>query len=72
MATYTHDIEIKIDGISIEGEIGFDNGNEASFKTNTGEEMTLRQHAQIQDLLESFAKTASRCGDIEKLEIVKK
>ena len=68
---YTHDFEIKVDGIIIEGEIKF-NGNEASFKTTSGEEMTVRQHGQFQKVLEALCKFDENCADIDKVEIVKK
>ena len=69
---YTHTFEIHTDGIAIEGEISFNHGEPAHFKTNAGEEMTVAQHGKIQRLLEQLTLFYSGCGEIEKLEVVKK
>ena len=70
---YTHTFEIITDdGIEIEGEISFNHGEPAHFKTSSGEEMTVAQHGKVQKLLEQLTSFYSGCGDIEKLEVIKK
>jgi len=73
MAVYTHNFEIKIDGISLEGEICFGVGSTASaFKTNDGEEMTVEQHGLVQEFLEELNRIAIKFPLINKIEITKK
>lgn len=69
---FTHTFEIHTDGIMIEGEITFNHGEPAHFKTNSGEEMTVAQHGKVQRLLEQLTSFYAVCGDIERLEVVKK
>lgn len=70
---FTHNFEIKIDGIEITGEIYFNHGEEVKFKTNQGEELTLSQHAKVQRLFELFTDMSKCCEqEIEKIELVRK
>ena len=70
--SYTHTFEITVNGISIEGEINFDKFVDSGFKTSLGEEMSVVQHGQIQAFLESVERLSNSCGEITKIEIVKK
>ena len=73
MSVYTHDFEIMIDGISIEGEIKFGkNPHESLFTTHSGETMTIAQHGHVQKLLESLIDFCGCCGQIDKIEVTKK
>ena len=72
MPVYTHNFEVKIDGIVIEGEILFDHGHKTAIKTTSGEEMTVKQHGLFQNLLENLAKFHCDCAGIEKIEVLKK
>lgn len=69
---YTHDFEIKVDGITIEGEMSFGNGEEPKFKTTSGEEMTISQHGYIQNLMHELEVFSKSCAEIEKIEVTKK
>jgi len=71
---YTHDFDIKVDGIHVEGEMDFGPGapGQAKFKTTLGEEMTLGEHAMLQKMFEKFQTFYRQFGDIVKIELTKK
>ncbi len=69
---YTHNFEIKVEGLVIEGEINFNHGEEAGFRTNAGEELSIKQHRKVQNLFESLVKFYKEVGDIEKIEVLRK
>lgn len=69
---FTHDFEIDTDNINIQGEITFNHGQKAEFKTTTTEDMTVEQHGRLQDFLEHLTKFYMKYGEINKLEIIKK
>lgn len=69
---YTHDFEFKLDGIVIEGEINFNHGEDAAFKSTAGEEMTIKQHSQIQALFEALVAFHMKGADIEKINITRR
>jgi hypothetical protein len=69
---YTHTFEIIVNGINIQGDINFDQFIDSHFKTSLGEEMSVVQHGQIQSFLEAVERLSYSCGEITKIEIVKK
>lgn len=68
--TYSHTFEIIMNGIDIVGEIQFK--GKPSFRTESGEEMTIAQHGTLQTLLEVLGRISKCCDDIDKIEIVRK
>ena len=69
---YTHTFQISIEGINVEGEMSFNGGEAAKFKTSASEEMTILQHRKIQDFFEKIVNFHNTCAEISKIEIVKK
>jgi hypothetical protein len=68
----THNFEISVDGITVSGEIGFNHGEEAEFKTTTTDEMTIKQHKKIQNFFEFLVRFHKECAEITKIEIIEK
>lgn len=69
---YTHDFEVNVGGIVIQGEIVFNGGKKTSFKTVSGEEMDITKHRKVQELFEFFASFSERCGEIIDIKVSKK
>jgi len=72
MSIYSHDFEIELNQISVNGEIVFDHGQAAAFKSDAGEEMTIEQHGKLQKLFEALVDFHVNCASIDKIEITKK
>lgn len=68
---YTHDFELSVNGIAIDGEIGFNASGVVRMKTSTNVEITDRQGVRLLALVKQIARTCCECGEIEKLEITK-
>jgi len=69
---YTHEFEFYFDGIQLEGEMLLD--GKTMIKVNSGAEMTIDQHAKVQQLFEVIERVACTCtnGGVIKIEITKK
>jgi hypothetical protein len=68
---YTHTFEFIIDGINVSGEISFNSGK-PKFKTDSIDELTIKQHAGIQRMFEYLVSCYTNLGDIQKIEVIKK
>lgn len=66
---YTHDFEIKINGIDIEGEISIDAGAKPRIKYMNSPEMNLEAWTIFNALFTKFVYIAHKCGPIERIEI---
>lgn len=71
---YTHDFEIKIDGIEVRGELFFGEGEtETTIKCDDAQEMTLHQRQKVQRLFEVFDEMTKSCDhQIDTIELKKK
>jgi hypothetical protein len=69
---YTHTFEIIINGMNVEGEMHFGDGGVPKVKFNNPFEMTMHELNHLVELLTVFNRTCAECGEITKIEIVKK
>jgi hypothetical protein len=76
MVTYTHDWEYQVEefnnGVKLEGEIGFDGGEELFIKFSSGFETTSVQLERLHQLFKDMAFAIRCCGSVDSLEITKK
>lgn len=68
---FTHTMEIVFTGRTIEGEITFNHGTEATFKILNSMELSVAENASVQRLFERLVKFTVEHGEIEKIEILK-
>lgn len=69
---YTHDFEIQVNGLTIQGEMDPNHGQNPVFKTTSGEEMSLVQHGEVHKLYAAIVHFSAMFGTLHKIEIVKK
>lgn len=69
---YTHTFEIIFDSVNIQGEISFANGQKPRIKFNDAYEMEVHEWEHVLDLITNLNRTCAECGEITKIEIVKK
>ena len=69
---YTHTWELEVGGKELEGEVIFNHGNPPTIKVDTPIEMRLSELKQVQEMFEGLVGVCARCGEIQKMEIVKK
>jgi hypothetical protein len=69
---YTHTFEIIFDHVNIQGEVTFANGGTPKIKFNDGYEMEVHEWEHVLELISGLNRTCAECGQITKIEIVKK
>jgi hypothetical protein len=68
----THTYQIIADGINAQGEINIGNGEAAKVKSETVDNMTLKQHQEIQNFFNFLIRFNKTCKNLTKIEINKK
>lgn len=69
---YTHDFDIEINGMTLEGEIDFGNGQPKVNFTDPVPELEIKELKKFTELFESWVGICKKCGNITKIEIVTK
>lgn len=73
MTDYTHDFEIVIGELDLQGECAWDGGVDIEYKImTTPVEMKVRVSEQINKLFRHIGITVQDLGMIDRIEIVKK
>lgn len=70
--SYTHTVEIIVNGINIVGELSFDGGTPPKLSTESDLDIKLDDLKAVHTLLDSIVTLYEGCGVIEKIEVVKK